>query len=281
MRAWVARIFAIWFLFLSLPSPAQQPVESGKWKLYKFEQPIGEESYELHKTGDGVALTDHFLFTDRGTPVPLETTFRGSRDLTPATFETKGKVSRQATIDASVTVADDTVTVRERTRTSTVSKPPVFFTISGYSPIAQQMLMLRYWLAHGRPASLRILPQATDVRILDRGTESVEVSGKSEKLTRYSVAGLIWGRESLWMDERQDLVAAVTTDAESITSRRRPRPTHRSCQSSWPRQAPMAWPSWKNCRAVCASRKKVRWRSLALRWWMEPENLPCPTRWSS
>ena len=214
MRNFARRAFAFALLLLSLPLVAQQPAASGKWKLYKFEQPIGEESYQLQKAGDDIALTDHFLFTDRGTQVPLDTRFTAAQDLTPKEFDTKGKTSRQSTIDASVVRVNDSINIRQGGRTSNVARPPLFFTISGYSPIAQQMLMLRYWLAHGKPTSLRILPQQTDVHILDRGTESVEVGGKNEKLTRYSVAGLIWGRESLWMDEHQNLVAAVTTDAE-------------------------------------------------------------------
>jgi imidazolonepropionase-like amidohydrolase len=40
------------------------------------------------------------------------------------------------------------------------------------------------------------------------------VAGKSEKLRRYTVEGLIWGRETLWLDAKQNLVAAISTDAE-------------------------------------------------------------------
>jgi imidazolonepropionase-like amidohydrolase len=76
------------------------------------------------------------------------------------------------------------------------------------------MLMLRYWLSHGSPASLRILPQGTNVQIESRGTQQVSVNGKPVTVTRYNVAGLIWGREALWLDSDKRLVAAVTTDAE-------------------------------------------------------------------
>jgi hypothetical protein len=62
---------------------AQQPaapVESGTYRLYKFEQPIGEETYSIGRDNDAVVLTDKFLFTDRGTRVPLDTNFRAGRD---------------------------------------------------------------------------------------------------------------------------------------------------------------------------------------------------------
>jgi imidazolonepropionase-like amidohydrolase len=194
--------------------PQGEPVESGKWKLYKFEQAIGSESYEIRRDGVSLVMTDKFEFTDRGSPVPLETTFRAAADLTPISFATKGKSSRISQIDNAVDVEGGTAKVRQTKSAREVAAPKTFFTISGYSPIAQQMLMLRYWLSHGSPADLPILPQGTNVHILSRGSEQVTANGKAVTVTRYNVAGLIWGREVLWLDDKQNLVAAVTTDAE-------------------------------------------------------------------
>src|SRR4051794_30725602 len=82
---------------ISLTAPGQQPssgdssiVEQGKFTLHKFEQPIGEETYELRRDGDSISAKIDFKFTDRGSPVPLSTTFRASPDLTPQAFEIKG-----------------------------------------------------------------------------------------------------------------------------------------------------------------------------------------------
>src|SRR5262249_40106534 len=75
------------------PQPGSS-VESGKYRLYKFEQPIGEETYEIRREAGSLVLTDTFLFTDRGTPVPLDTVFRAAADLTPRSFESHGKSSR-------------------------------------------------------------------------------------------------------------------------------------------------------------------------------------------
>ncbi len=46
-------------------------VEQGKFTLHKFEQPIGEETYEIRRDGDSLAVKMDFKFTDRGSPVPL------------------------------------------------------------------------------------------------------------------------------------------------------------------------------------------------------------------
>ena len=54
---------------------AQQPASSGTFALHTFAKTIGKETYSIETKGDSYTLTSHFLFTDRGSPVPLETTF--------------------------------------------------------------------------------------------------------------------------------------------------------------------------------------------------------------
>src|SRR6202035_1115961 len=51
---------------------------------------------------------------------------------------------------------------------------------------------------------------ATKVRI--EPAAALNVGGKAAH--GYTVAGLIWGQECLWVDEAQNLVALVSTDAE-------------------------------------------------------------------
>jgi imidazolonepropionase-like amidohydrolase len=76
-----------------------------------------------------------------------------------------------------------------------------------------QMLMVRYWATHGSPAQLATLPSGS-VKVEPRGRDTVRVGTKDEKLDRFTIEGLIWGRETLWFDANRKLVAAVTTDAE-------------------------------------------------------------------
>lgn len=52
------------------------------------------------------------------------------------------------------------------------------------------------------------------MQIADRGTEAFAVDGKPVKLERYSIRGLVWGLETVWMDNKDDLAALVTRDAE-------------------------------------------------------------------
>src|SRR5262249_10137471 len=73
-------------------------IERGKFVLHKFEQAIGEETYQITRDGETWAAKMDFKFVDRGTEVPLTATLQTAQDLTPTSFEIKGKTSRQSTI---------------------------------------------------------------------------------------------------------------------------------------------------------------------------------------
>ena len=197
-----------------MPNAAPPILEQGKFTLHKFEQPIGEETYEIRRDGDSIAAKIDFKFTDRGSPVPLTTTFRAAQDLTPRDFEIKGRTARPVTIDETVTIERGTVHLRSRDKQTDSAAPSgPFFTIAGYAPTTMQMLMVRYWASHGSPAQLTTLPSGS-VKIEPRGQDTIHIGDKDEKLDRYTVEGLIWGRETLWFDANRNLVAAITTDAE-------------------------------------------------------------------
>jgi len=201
----------------------QQPttstiVEQGKFTLHKFEQPIGQETYEIRRDGDSLAVKMDFKFTDRGSPVPLSATFRGAPDLTPQAFEIKGQTARSVSIDEALTIDAGKVHFRTRDKQSYLTPPTgSFFTIAGYAPATMQMLMVRYWATHGSPTQLATLPSGS-VKVEPRGQDTIHVTGKDgakdEKLDRYTIEGLIWGRETLWFDANRNLVAAISTDAE-------------------------------------------------------------------
>ncbi len=211
--------FACWFVltllaFAQAPAPATTNVtEQGKFRLHKFEQAIGEETYTIQQNGAGLTVTSNFEFKDRNTSVPLSATLALNSDLTPQQFNIKGKNSRLTNVDDSVVVEGATVHFRQEATKKDVAKPETFFTIDGYAPTAVQMMLIRYWLAHGSPATLQTFPSRT-LSIEHRGQDKVESRGKQLELERYSVAGLIWGRETVWLDEQKQLFAVVTIDAE-------------------------------------------------------------------
>jgi len=213
-------MFCTWAAFLAAqqtPSTSQQTpakiLEQGTFRLHKFEQAIGEETYTVGQNGDTLVVNSNFKFKDRFTEVPLTTKLEFAGDLTPRSFEIKGKNSRLTVIDDSVTVSGDSVHIREGEKTRDETKPAQYFLIAGYAPATAQMMLMRYWMAHGSPATLKTFPTG-ELQIEDRGADTVDVDGKPIPLHRYSIGGLIWGHETLWLDDQKQLAAVVTVDAE-------------------------------------------------------------------
>jgi len=204
--------FAAGLLYPQVSAP-DEVTETAKFRLHKFEQAIGEETYTITRDSDTVTLNSTFLFTDRGRKVPLEANLHATRDYEPLSFAIRGNTSRFTKIDSAVEVRGQDATIRQGTQTRTISAPALFFAISGYAPVAMQMTMMRYWRAHGSPKQLATLPSGS-VEIQDRGEETVAVEGRKVTVRRYSVHGLIWGLETLWMDGNNNLAALVSTDAE-------------------------------------------------------------------
>src|ERR1043165_4696699 len=54
--------------FRSQAQASAPPIETGKFRLHKFQQAIGEESYEITRDGDVLLMKSEFKFTDRGSP---------------------------------------------------------------------------------------------------------------------------------------------------------------------------------------------------------------------
>jgi imidazolonepropionase-like amidohydrolase len=170
--------------------------EQGKLSLYFLQLPVGQETYELR---DGI-LHATFEYTERNSKVPLTAKLSMKPDLTPLEFEIHGKSYRPFSVDAHF--VNDGRTAPER-----------FFTIDGYAPFSVQMMMLRYWNQHGHPAKLTQMPAGhpdADVSIEIAGQDTIEAAGKKITLTRYSIRNVVWGRESVWLDESGQIAAATT-----------------------------------------------------------------------
>ena len=216
-RVWcVLTLSLMWVASLAAqqtPAVPEKVLEQGTFRLHKFEQAIGEETYTIGQDGGTLVVNSNFRFKDRFTEVPLTTKLEFASDLTPRSLEIKGKNSRLTVIDDTVTVSGDTVHIRESDKTRDEAKPAQYFLIAGYAPTTAQMMLMRYWLAHGSPATLKTFPSG-EVHIEDRGTDVIEIDGKNHALHRYSIGGLIWGHETVWLDDQKQLAAVVTVDAE-------------------------------------------------------------------
>jgi imidazolonepropionase-like amidohydrolase len=184
-------IVALWApVALLAPAPL---APSAPLALFLLGHRIGTEQDALGPD----RLTSHFEYLDRGTKVALDSTLTFKPDLTPLSFESHGKSYRYFAVDASVPHAGGA---------------PASFTLEGVAPIAAQALLVRYWLAHGKPARIRIEPSGDAVTVRERpDTRDVyDRFGRRSLVREFTIDGIAWGRQRIWLDG-DALVAAVSS----------------------------------------------------------------------
>ena len=197
---------------ITFPLSDTIPTERGTLRLHYVQKPIGYERYEIVKDADGLTLTSDFDFTDRGGRVQLASTLRTRTDFTPFSFKAAGKSYRFVNVDSEARIENGLAIVKADGAESRVPLNGPFYTVDGYAPFAAQMMLLRYWKQHGEPRVLHTVPglPVNDVYIEARGREAVRIGTETIQLNRYVVDGVVWGREAVWLDQRDSLAAAIT-----------------------------------------------------------------------
>lgn len=210
------------------PTPVNsKSIEIGKFHFYETKQIRGEESYELKRAADGsldaTAKVDlPFMGEEEARPA-LSATLRTKPDLTPLSFHVDGLRPIGDRINTSISVNGNSATVNTSVPESSsreVAAPKTFFAFGGYVPVSMEMMLVRYWLTHGRPARLSLLPTGEAI-VEYRGRDSIKLGNRRQGLDRYHLSGKLWGggwgRQTLWLDAQQRLVAAVNlaTDYET------------------------------------------------------------------
>jgi imidazolonepropionase-like amidohydrolase len=202
------------FLLFSALCVSARGVENGQLKLYFLQNPVGQETYNLTASANELVLESAFYYIERGSAIHLEATLRMKPDGTPQQFTAEGKSYRPFSVHAKFKAKADgkAASIQDGTVSRNVTLPARYFTLSGYAPLSVQMMLLRYWLSHGKPARLPQFPAGTpnaDILIYAAGQNTIHVNGKSIPLARYSIRNVVWGRESLWLDESGEIAAAT------------------------------------------------------------------------
>jgi hypothetical protein len=201
-----------------------QVIESGKFRFYETKQIRGEEDYTVSRTTDGewlIQAKTSMPFAEQETKPLVSATLRAKVDSSPRTFEIKGPTLLDIEENTSIQIKDQTANVQDRGRNETLNLPSVYFTLSGYVPVTMEMMLVRYWLAHEQPASIPLLPTG-EAFVELRGKDKVTVSGEAVVLSRYNLSGKNWrggwGRQTLWLDSEDRLVAAVNLGSDIETN---------------------------------------------------------------
>ncbi|MGZ8843863.1 MAG: amidohydrolase family protein [Pyrinomonadaceae bacterium] len=218
-------------------------IESGKFRFYETKQIRGEETYEITRSATGelllTAKTDMPFAEQENKPL-VNVTLRTSADFTPQAFQIKGPTLLDLEENTSVIIEEAAAKVQDRGGDTTAKVPKNFFVMSGYVPLAIEMMLVRYWLQHGQPKSIQLLPVG-EAFVELRGKDTVTISGKSIVLSRYHLSGKNWrggwGRQTLWFDSDNRLVAAVNLGSDIETNLYAFRDTYESQMSFFLKRA--------------------------------------------
>ncbi|NQW02678.1 MAG: amidohydrolase family protein [Acidobacteria bacterium] len=209
------RLLSIFVLAtISLGVHAQPPTqpESTAVRLFLIQRPVGVERSTVTSSDQGQTLTSEMEFVERGTRLELTASLSVAPDFTPRHFRAEGKSYRFVNVDTEVTITGGTAHVTSLGGVQDVAVPSAFFTARSWAPVAARAWLIEYWERHQRPAAIVLLPGDADSRIVVefRGEETVQISGRPMRLRRYSVDGVVWGRETVWVDESGGFAALVS-----------------------------------------------------------------------
>ena len=188
-------------------------VEHGVFRVHLLMHDIGSEEYSVRALADGRrVLTTTTNANDRGMKRTSVSTLEFGALSVPTHLHQK-TISNPSDLGSEADVSGLSATVRESETSRTFPKPRVAFVGFGSMPAAVEMIMLRYWGAHGRPRKLPVVrasAEALPLEIRVVGHEAFQIRGRMVRLTRLTVANLVFGREIVWMNENGRLAAVMT-----------------------------------------------------------------------
>lgn len=181
--------------------------------LFKYQHPVGTETDKCDRSAVGIHCTAHFELRFTGESVPLDADLETDNLLHPLAYRVKGRNSTRSDLDVSVTISGGQAKIVDDGHTRTINVPQNAFTLVENVPLLTQELLLGYWKKNGHPREIPLLPEGK-VRIQLRGTDHVRIAGHDESLERYTLHGVTWGDETLWLNGGQQVAAIIGTDAE-------------------------------------------------------------------
>jgi len=174
-------------------------------------RPAGWEHYELRPGDAGMTLTSDYDYVDRGRRNHTQLTLTTANDYALKTFETVRITDSSRTVTTSVEFDGARAKVVQGAKAADVAIPAVAYAVSSYFPTAQHLALIRYWQAHGSPRTIAVVPgDPNPVTIKKRGVDTVGSGASRVELTRYTIDGVIWGINYLWLDRDGRLAMFAT-----------------------------------------------------------------------
>jgi imidazolonepropionase-like amidohydrolase len=184
---------------------------SDSLRILYIGRPAGWEHYELAPIDGGMKLTADYDYVDRGRRNHTQLTLTTGKDYALRTFETVRLTDTSRTVTASVELDGARAKVTRNGKAADVPVPPVAYAAFSYFPTAQHLALVRYWESHGSPKRIAVVPgDPNPVTIKKRGIDTVGSGANRTVLTRYTIDGVMWGINYLWLDGNGRLAMFAT-----------------------------------------------------------------------
>ncbi|MEP6778861.1 MAG: hypothetical protein ABJC26_03160, partial [Gemmatimonadaceae bacterium] len=182
----------------AMVAPATSIVDS--LQIFYIGRPAGWEHYELKPVDGGITITSDYDYVDRGRRNHSALVMNMTNDYAIKKFEQFRITDSARTVTTSVEFDGTHAKMLRNNKTTDVAIPAVAYVVSSYSPTAQHLGLIRYWESHGMPKTMAIVPgDPNPVTIRKIGIDSVGTGAERVKLTRYTIDGVIWGINYLWL----------------------------------------------------------------------------------
>jgi len=183
------------------PMPAAITPIADSLRIFYIGRPAGWEHYELKPTATGMTLTSDYEYVDRGRRNHTQLILTTGNDYSIKKYEAARITDTSRTVAASIEFSGTHAAVTRNAKLTDVTIPAVAYAVSSYSPTAQHLALIRYWESHGSPTTIAIVPgDPNPVTIKKRGIDTVGTGANRVLLTRYTIDGVIWGINYVWLD---------------------------------------------------------------------------------
>jgi imidazolonepropionase-like amidohydrolase len=193
------------------PAPPHAPDDSGTFRLYKLQAPVGVETYRTRAAGDSLVLEARWAVSYLGGRADQTATLAWDAAGRPVRLVASGATSTMTRVDVQVARGDAARPAAGAT--GAAPWPEAAFPAVPYGAYAVEEALFHHWVRLGRPDSVPLVPEGA-ARFERRGADTARVAGRPAVLDRYVVRGLGWGAQVAWFDAAGRLVAAAQGDAE-------------------------------------------------------------------
>jgi imidazolonepropionase-like amidohydrolase len=193
----------------AIPAVADSVILRDTLRIYYVGYGVGYERYEVARSADGYRYSADVDYIDRGRRTHTGGTVVTGRDYAIRHLEITRLTDTSSVITTAIDVDGAQAHITVRDKRTDVPLPRVRYAIEGRAPLVQHIPLLRYWLAHGEPRTLVAASgdSAGDLTIERKGRDTLSLSGRRIVLDRYSVDGVVWGAEAVWLDQSGRLAA--------------------------------------------------------------------------